>query len=161
MRRSIFLLLLCGFSNAGHYLVWLPSLSKSVKIGVMEVANELARRGHQITVVTPYKTKSPVAGVREILVESNVQEIFDAITDEEFVKGRTFLMPIGVQIDVSIEDNRNAIRSPEVQEFFENEKIDVLITMPWFGCEASYYLAHKHNASLGKRGLLDFAKCNN
>ena len=117
----------------------------------MEVANELARRGHQITVVTPYKTKSPVAGVREILVESNVQEIFDAITDEEFVKGRTFLMPVGVQIDVSIEDNRNAIRSTEVQEFFKNENIDVLITMPWFGCEASYYLAHKHNASLGKR----------
>ena len=100
--------------------------------------------------VTPYKSKAPVAGVREILVESNIQEVMDAITDEEFVKGRTFLMPIGVQIDVSIEDNRNAIRSTEVQEFLQNEKIDVLITIPWFGCEASYYLAHKHNASLGK-----------
>ena len=108
--------------------------------------------------VTPYKSKAPVARVREILVESNVQEIFDAITDEEFVKGRTFLMPIGVQIDVSIEDNRNAIRSTEVQEFLQNEKIDVLITIPWFGCEASYYLAHKHNASLGKIFVLDFIK---
>ena len=89
-------------------------------------------------------------GIRKILIESNIQQVFDAITDEEFVKGRTFLMPIGVQIDVSIEDNRNAIRSPEVIDLLNNQKIDVLLTVPWFGCEASYYIAHKYNSSLGR-----------
>ena len=103
-----------------------------------------------MTVITPFKSKKEVEGISEIMIESNIQQVFDAITDEEFVKGRTFLMPIGVQIDVSIEDNRNAIRSPEVIDLLNNQKIDVLLTVPWFGCEASYYIAHKYNASLGR-----------
>ena len=82
-------------------------------------------------------------------MKSNIQSVFDAITEEEFVKGRTFMMPVGIQIDVSIEDNRNALRSSKVQHVLQNEKIDVLMTLPWFGCEASYYIAHKYNASLG------------
>ena len=103
-------------------------------------------------VITPFKSKTKVEGIRKILIESNIQQVFDAITDEEFVKGRTFLMPIGVQIDVSIEDNRNAIRSPEAEviDLLNNQKIDVLLTVPWFGCEASYYIAHKYNSSLGR-----------
>ena len=105
-----------------------------------------------MTVITPFKSKKKVEGIREILIESNIQQVFDAITDEEFVKGRTFLMPIRVQIDVSIEDNRNAIRSPEAEviDLLNNQKIDVLLTVPWFGCEASYYIAHKYNSSLGR-----------
>ena len=51
-----------------------------------------------MTVITPFKSKKKVEGIREILIESNIQQVFDAITDEEFVKGRTFLMPIGVQM---------------------------------------------------------------
>ena len=140
---SVFVLI-----NAGHYLIWLPTMSKSVKIGFMDVGHELAKRGHEVTVVTPFKSQTEVAGVREILVDSNFHEVTDAITEEEFVKGNTFVMPIDIQIDVSIEDNRNALRSRVVQEMFEAEKIDVLMTLPWFGNEASYFLAHKHNASL-------------
>ena len=56
-------------------------------------------KGHKVTVVTPFKSKTTVPGAREIIVESNIQEVFDAITDEEFVKGRSFMMPIGVQVD--------------------------------------------------------------
>ena len=97
--------------NAGHYLIWLPTMSRSVKIGFMDVGQELARRGHEVTVVTPFKSQTEVAGVREILVDSNFHEVTDAITEEEFVKGNTFVMPIDIQIDVSIEDNRNALRS--------------------------------------------------
>ena len=55
-------------------------------------------KGHKVTVVTPFKSKSTVHGVSEIIVESNIQEVFDAITDEEFVKERSFMMPIGVQV---------------------------------------------------------------
>ena len=40
---------------------------------------------------------------------------------------------------------------PEVKDVLENGKVDVLLTLPWFGNEASYYLAHKYNASLGKK----------
>ena len=63
--------------------------------------NELcvsAERGHNVTIVTPFKSKSLPHGVREILVESNIQQVFDQITEEEFVKGKSFMMPIKVQV---------------------------------------------------------------
>ena len=43
---------------------------RSVKIGVMEAGEELARRGHQVTVVSPHKYKKVPPGVTEIHFES-------------------------------------------------------------------------------------------
>ena len=50
-------------SEAGNYLIWLPMCSKSVKIGVMEAGYELAMKGHEIIVVSPFKSKKEVKGV--------------------------------------------------------------------------------------------------
>ena len=36
----------------------------------MEAGEELARRGHNVTVVSPFSSKRPVQGVREILIEN-------------------------------------------------------------------------------------------
>ena len=62
-------------------------------------------------------------------------------------------MPISQQVEVSLTDNRNALRSSEVRTLLETRPPDVLLTVPWFGCEAAHFLAHKYNASLGKSGL--------
>ena len=60
------------------------------------------------------------------------------------------MMPITEQVRVSLADNRNALRSREVRTLFEDTPPEVLVTVPWFGCEAAYFLAHKYNASLGQ-----------
>ena len=60
-----------------------------------------AERGHNVTVVTPFKSKTLPPGVREILVQSNIQQVFDQITEEEFVKGKSFMMPIKVQVKIN------------------------------------------------------------
>ena len=43
---SLLLSLLVSGGDAGRFLVWLPLSSRRVKIGVMTVGEELARRGH-------------------------------------------------------------------------------------------------------------------
>ena len=51
-------------------------------------------------------------------------------------------------IDLSVESARSAYKKEEVQAILKNEEVDVVISLPIFGNEASYYLAHKKNASL-------------
>ena len=72
---------------------------RSVKIGVMEVGEELARRGHQVTVISPHKYKEVPPGVREIVHESGFDALTTATTEEmlsnenaglPFVKVKTF-----------------------------------------------------------------------
>ena len=49
---------------------------------------------------------------------------------------------------MSLDSNKAAFLSSEVQEMLRSRKFDVLITLPLLGNEASYYLAHKTNSSL-------------
>ena len=51
-------------------------------------------------------------------------------------------------IELSVESARSAYKKEEVQAILKNQEIDVVISLPIFGNEASYYLAHKKNASL-------------
>ena len=55
---------------------------RSVKIGVMEVGEELARRGHEVTVISPHKYKEVPPGVREIVHESGFEALTTATTED-------------------------------------------------------------------------------
>ena len=54
---------------------------RSVKIGVMEVGEELARRGHEVTVVSPHKYKSVPPGVRDVVFHSEFEKITTELTE--------------------------------------------------------------------------------
>ena len=49
---------------------------------MMEVGEELARRGHEVTVISPHKYKSVPRGVREIVHESDFEALTTATTEE-------------------------------------------------------------------------------
>ena len=51
-------------------------------------------------------------------------------------------------IEISMKLNQQALEMKEVQDILTNRKIDVLITVPAFANELSYYLAKKTDASL-------------
>ena len=51
-------------------------------------------------------------------------------------------------LKVSLDSNKGAILSSEVQELLRSQEFDVMITLPLLGNEASYYLAHRKNSSL-------------
>ena len=55
---------------------------RSVKIGVMEAGEELARRGHEVTVISPHKYKKLPPGVREIALESPDFDKFTATVSD-------------------------------------------------------------------------------
>ena len=60
-------------------------ICRSVKIGLMEVGEGLARRGHEVTVVSPHKYKKVPDGVTEIIVESETFERFSQSFAEDIL----------------------------------------------------------------------------
>eukprot|EP00092_Neocalanus_flemingeri_P022606 GFUD01024519.1.p1 GENE.GFUD01024519.1~~GFUD01024519.1.p1 ORF type:complete len:510 (+),score=97.85 GFUD01024519.1:201-1730(+) len=143
------LLLLCMIKMvmAGHFLLWIPMSSKSVKIGVMEVGYELAKRGHEVTVVSPFKSKKEVSGVTDIAIESVFEEMSDKLTEDALLKDG-IEMSLSTVVDVSIVNNKNALTSPAVKEILDSKVVDVVVALPVFGNEVAYLVAHKKNASL-------------
>merc|ERR1711936_1317380 len=117
---SLLILFCClQCSLGGHFLIWCPISAKSVKIGLMAVGEELGRRGHQVTVVSPHAYKKVPPNVTDIVIKSNFLELATRMTDEMLTAEKPPLPPI-------------------------NEMID----LPVLGNEAGYYLAQKKNASL-------------
>ena len=137
--------LLCS-SMAGHYLFWLPFGSKSMKIGIMELSQELGARGHTVTVVSAYGSKAGMAGVRDIVIASTFQGLVQEAIGEVLVrKGAD--VPWLAMIEQTIVDSRAALTHPEVQELLAEASVDVVCVVP-FGNEVGYYLAQKLNATL-------------
>ena len=67
--------------------------AKSVKIGLMEVGEGLARRGHRVTVVSPHKYKKVPQGVTDVIIPSE----FDQWTTEvtlEFLTNPNAQLPL-------------------------------------------------------------------
>ena len=62
---------------SGKVLLWCPAASTSMKITYMPVMEELARRGHEVTLVTPFPSKKKIDRVTEIIAVSD----FDNITN--------------------------------------------------------------------------------
>ena len=154
--KAILFLLSCVISaaKAGHYLFWVGTAGKSDNIGMMLIAEELAQRGHEATLVFDFfsvMTKD-VEGITEIvnLPESTkkLYEKYGNITKKWSIKDWNTLKGLELTDQISIEKNRNLMRHPQVEELLRTKHVDVLIAYPDFANEASYLLAKKKNASL-------------
>jgi len=121
--------------------------SKSVKIGVMDLGLELARRGHRITVVSPFKSKKETENVTEIINKSELEALTEKVNENELVR-RGSGLHIQTFVDVSYQNNRHALSHPEVVKLLEEDDIDVVVVVPVFVSEVGYYLAHKKEASI-------------
>ena len=61
-------------------MFWMPVGSKSMKITYMPMLEELAKRGHEITLVHPFKMKEQVEGITEIISLDKVDKFLGDIT---------------------------------------------------------------------------------
>ncbi len=52
---ALLLLLLPPTAEGGRLLFWMPVVSESMKICFMPLAEELVKKGHQVTIVMPIK----------------------------------------------------------------------------------------------------------
>ena len=60
-----------------------PVGSKSHKFAFMPIAEELASRGHQVTVVSPYKASKSITNIREIQL-LKVAKLFEEVKIDWF-----------------------------------------------------------------------------
>ena len=67
---------------------------RSVKIGLMGVGEELGRRGHQVTVVSPHSYKKVPPNVTDIVIESDFVNLATKMTDEMLTAESPPLPPI-------------------------------------------------------------------
>ena len=51
-----------------------------MRITYMPVVEQLAKHGHEVTIVTPFLSKEKTEGVTEIPVVTRFQEIFDSFS---------------------------------------------------------------------------------
>ena len=56
--------------------------ARSHKIGLMEVGEELGRRGHQVTVVSPQRYKTVPPNVTDIVIDSEFEALSNRMTTD-------------------------------------------------------------------------------
>jgi len=156
MGKLISFLLFClllELGNAGNYLFYLPLSSKSVKLGFMPMAKELAQRNHTVYIVSPIKEKKTIPNIIDVTFEGSK---FDEIQQEissTLLKTNTGSIadaPFALMFEESLNSNRHALQTPELQKilFDESFKIDVVMPIPVLGNEIGNWIAHKKDASL-------------
>ena len=141
--KAILLLLSCvsiGAAKAGHYVFWAATVNKGKYHSMMKIAEELAKRGHEATLVG-YQSiiTKKVKGITEIVSSINLEK-YDKVNFLKLSKtrkGREFLSRL------SIDANRNAMKNSQVEDLIRTKHVDVLITYPEMANEASYLLAKK------------------
>merc|ERR1719495_1715573 len=115
------------------------------------MARELARRGHNVTMVCPHKDKKSIPGITEIIHSSPFDEISSQVSDNVLLEqGSATDLPVSAMIEATITANREALASPEMQQILTDPSIqfDVVMTIPAFGNEAGNFVAEAKNASL-------------
>ncbi|XP_049873577.1 UDP-glycosyltransferase UGT5-like [Pectinophora gossypiella] len=146
----IFLLVIeyCGCANI---LYVIPFTSKSHYIMLRPIGLELARRGHNVTVITAFREADHPPNYHEVIVDD--KEIWDVTGGK---RPNVFTM-----VEISAEDFHDkilwgggygftevALNSTEVKKFLARDhKFDLVICEQFFQ-EALYILAHKYQAPL-------------
>ena len=108
--KAILFLLSCVISaaKAGHYLFWVGTADKADNIGMMLIAEELAQRGHEATVVGYYSimTKN-VEGITEIVAPpENTKKLVEKIA-KLAEKSLNYWNIMNILNHYRIEDQRN------------------------------------------------------
>lgn len=145
------LCLLLMFSDAANILYVIPLTSMSHYIMLSPIGLELARRGHNVTVISAFKEENHPPTYHQVISDDisfwdalgiakpNVFSMLD-LSPEEFHKNILWEGGIGT--------TEIALKSKSVQEFLNQEhSFDIVISELFFQ-EAFHALAHKYNAPL-------------
>ncbi|OWR41057.1 UDP-glycosyltransferase UGT39B2 [Danaus plexippus plexippus] len=147
----LFLIFLTKLSDSANILYVMPFSATSHYIMLKPIGTELARRGHNVTVITSIRDNNPPPNYHQILV--NDTKIWDLLGIERPV---VFSM-----VDLSTEELYNKIvwpgliafteltfKSREFMTFLKKDNAFDLVISEQFYHEALYALAYKYNAPL-------------
>ncbi|XP_067012283.1 UDP-glucosyltransferase 2 [Anabrus simplex] len=126
-----FVVLAVSVGNCARILMLAPVPSKSHLISFSALTKELARRGHQVTVVSGFPIKPPIANYTDITIDSsfpeNVMPNLFTMNEEKFTL-RIFTM----MWDVGLQICERALKHPNVQSLIEDKvsQFDLVILAP-------------------------------
>ncbi|CAB3221864.1 unnamed protein product [Arctia plantaginis] len=147
----LFLATAASYCESANILYVVPFTSKSHYIMLRPIGLELARRGHNVTVITGNRESDPPPNYRQVMIDK--KEIWDILGG-----GRPNVFEM---VEISAESFHKLIfwggglaftemtlNSTEVRAFLaEDNKFDIVISEQFFQ-EAMYVLAYKYNAPL-------------
>ncbi|CAH2096275.1 unnamed protein product [Euphydryas editha] len=147
----IFVPFLTSITESANILYVTPFSSVSHNILLRPIGLELARRGHNVTVITSQKEKDPPPNYHEVMVDD--KKIWEVLGT---ARPNVFNM-----VEMSAEDFHTyvlwggglactelTLNSTDVKEFLKKDnKFDLVISEQFFQ-EALYTLAYKYNAPL-------------
>ncbi|CAG9786686.1 unnamed protein product [Diatraea saccharalis] len=151
MFREVFgFCVLLSFCNAANILYLITYIGKSQYIMLKPIGLELARRGHNVTVITVFKEHDPPPNYHQVVVDENIFDAMGGKRPSHFTS-----------VDLSAEERHNrflwnggltlieiVLNSTQVKQFLHaDHNFDVVISEQFFQ-EAMYILAHKYNAPL-------------
>lgn len=114
--------------RAGRILVLAPVCSKSHKFSFMPLMEGLAKKGHQVTVVTPFLPSKPVDNIREITTGDIFEEIsidwFEAQRQNNAVAFADILIKFR---EIMREGYNQLMNNKEFKEILQSRETDLII----------------------------------
>ncbi|KAL0852994.1 hypothetical protein ABMA27_012777 [Loxostege sticticalis] len=136
--------------ESANVLYIVPFTAKSHYLMLRPIGLELARRGHNVTVITSHKEAQPPSNYHQVLVDDKVWDAmqskrprgFSAVDLSAEERHDRFLWNGGLTLSEIV------LNSTQVQDFLATDQMfDVVISEQIFH-EALYILAHKYEAPL-------------
>lgn len=145
-------LIIATVANAANILICLPYTSKSHYIMSRPIGLELAKRGHNVTVLAPFKEDVFPETYHQITTEDikiwNAASSASIGIHPNFYESLDKSMP-GIQSIIwngGLGITENVLKSKNVQEFLSKDNTFDLVINEVFAQEAFFVLAHKYNA---------------
>ena len=90
-------------ASCGSILFYMPMVTKSIRITFMPVASEMARRGHEVVIVTQHPDKNPNPNLTEIIIDGkDFNEFTDRLSAEKLKTGGNPDPPIMEAIELQL-----------------------------------------------------------
>ncbi|KAF2905635.1 hypothetical protein ILUMI_00537 [Ignelater luminosus] len=141
----IFVLFICAVNSAKILGVFHIPAYSHYQLGD-KLLKELAARGHEVTVITPYEEKTPVKNFKQVLLTGAIEKLkpmksklFEQ-TQSNLIRSVLWLDAIGLQL------TEDALNHTNVQQFLKSKQEFDLVILNQFVNEAFKGFCHHFNA---------------
>ncbi|XP_026734627.1 UDP-glucuronosyltransferase 2B31-like [Trichoplusia ni] len=150
LKCVLFFLTVANWCESANILYVVPFTSKSHYIMLKPIGLELARRGHNVTVITGHRDPNPPPNYRQVMVDE--KEIWDVIGGRpnvfDMAQTSTEEFHYNILWKGGLAFMEVVLDSKEVKAFLaEDNKFDLVINEQFYQ-ESLNVLAHKYNAPL-------------
>ncbi|XP_014251069.1 UDP-glucuronosyltransferase 2B4-like [Cimex lectularius] len=148
MRLLIILFSLMGLSFAANILVMLPMPMYSHTTNFMTVFKELAKRGHNVTCVSPFPQKTALKNWNDITVKNTLADLMAQIGPLNLLDMDSMLFILIFFWKMCERLAEIALEQEPVQRIIQDttSSYDLIITETFFAHEPFLALGHKYNA---------------